>query len=293
MTTTATGGEPAAATVIGGGTMGVGIAQVLLGASGVDAVHLVESDEDALQRAVGRVREGLQRQHRKADDASTLVEAAMERLRPRVGIPSDVPVDLVVEAVPEDFSLKAAVLADASRACPDALIASNTSSFSITDLAGSVAAGSSFIGMHFFNPVPRSKLVEIVRPDGCDPATVERARAWVALLGKESIEVGDSPGFATSRLGVAIALEAMRMVETGVASAQDIDRGMVLGYQFPIGPLELTDMIGLDVRLAIAEHLASTLGPRFEPPELLRAKVSAGELGQKSGRGFYDWAGRP
>jgi 3-hydroxybutyryl-CoA dehydrogenase len=156
-------------------------------------------------------------------------------------------------------------------------------------LAKSVIPGSSFIGLHFFNPVPRSKLVEIVRPDGCAPATVEQARRWVAVLGKESIEVGDSPGFATSRLGVAIALEAMRMVESGVASAQDIDRGMVLGYQFPMGPLELTDLIGLDVRLAIAEHLSSTLGPRFEPPDLLRKKVAAGELGQKSGQGFYDW----
>jgi 3-hydroxybutyryl-CoA dehydrogenase len=111
-------------------------------------------------------------------------------------------------------------------------------------------------------------------------------------MGKVSIEVGDSPGFATSRLGVVIALEAMRMVESNVATVQDIDRGMVLGYQFPIGPLELTDLVGLDVRLAIAEHLATTLGSHFEPPEILRAKVAAGDLGQKSGHGFYDWSDR-
>jgi 3-hydroxybutyryl-CoA dehydrogenase len=119
---------------------------------------------------------------------------------------------------------------------------------------------------------------------------VADARRWVALLGKESIEVRDSPGFATSRLGVTLGLEAIRMVEEGVATPADIDTGMVLGYRHPMGPLRLTDLVGLDVRLAIAEHLAATLGPRFDPPALLRQKVAAGELGKKSGRGFYDWS---
>ena len=189
--------ELAATAVIGGGTMGAGIAQVLLGTIGVSLVQLIESDDESLTRAVDRVRHGLERQHRKADDSETLVDTAMRRLLPRVGIGSDASVDLVIEAVPEVTSLKATVLADASQAWPGALIASNTSSPSVTELAKAVAPGSAFIGLHFFNPASRSKLVEIVRPDDCEPATVEKARTWVARLGKESIEVVDSPGFAT------------------------------------------------------------------------------------------------
>jgi 3-hydroxybutyryl-CoA dehydrogenase len=138
--------------------------------------------------------------------------------------------------------------------------------------------------------VPLSALVEIVVGQGTAPGAVDDARRWVGRLGKESIEVRDSPGFATSRLGVALGLEAIRMLEEGVATAADIDQGMVLGYRHPMGPLRLTDLVGLDVRLAIAEHLAATLDPRFEPPALLRDKVAAGELGKKSGRGFYDWS---
>jgi 3-hydroxybutyryl-CoA dehydrogenase len=144
--------------------------------------------------------------------------------------------------------------------------------------------------MHFFNPVPLSALVELVISPATTSEAVDDARAWVARLGKDSIEVRDRPGFATSRLGVALGLEAIRMVEEGVASAADIDKGMMLGYRHPMGPLRLTDLVGLDVRLNIAEHLAATLGPRFEPPVLLKAKVAAGELGKKSGRGFYDWS---
>ena len=143
--------------------------------------------------------------------------------------------------------------------------------------------------MHFFNPVPRSDLVELVTAEQTSRATVDTARDWIRRLGKQSIEVRDSPGFATSRLGIVVGLEAMRMVEEGVASAEDIDKGMVLGYKFPIGPLELTDLVGLDVRLAIAEHLSGELGARFEPPQLLRDKVAAGELGRKVGRGFFTW----
>jgi 3-hydroxybutyryl-CoA dehydrogenase len=278
--------------VIGGGTMGAGIVQVALCTAGVEKVHLVEGSADAVELAVTRIREGLGKQHRKAEEANQLVEAAMARLTTQVGMSALASVSLVVEAVPEDLALKSRILSEASQHCPQALIASNTSSLSVSGLSQSLAPGTSFIGMHFFNPVPRSKLVEIVKPDNCDPATVDLARSWVERLGKQSIEVGDSPGFATSRLGVAIALEAMRMLESGVASAHDIDRGMVLGYQFPLGPLELTDMIGLDVRLAISEHLAIELGSRFEPPEILRTLVASGHLGQKTGRGFYDWSKR-
>jgi 3-hydroxybutyryl-CoA dehydrogenase len=143
--------------------------------------------------------------------------------------------------------------------------------------------------MHFFNPVPASLLVELIRHDATTDAVMERAQAWIAALGKESILVRDTPGFATSRLGVAVGLEAIRMLEEGVGSAEDIDTAMRLGYRWPMGPLRLTDLVGLDVRLGIAEHLSATLGERFRPPRLLRDKVAAGELGAKSGKGFFDW----
>jgi 3-hydroxybutyryl-CoA dehydrogenase len=147
--------------------------------------------------------------------------------------------------------------------------------------------------MHFFNPVPVSRLVELVRGPATSDATVDRVRGWVGAIGKSEIVVADVPGFATSRLGVAIGLEAIRMLEEGVASAEDIDRGMVLGYGFPVGPLRLTDIVGLDVRLEIAEYLAPSLGARFDPPALLRSMVAQGRLGRKSGRGFYEWEGAP
>ena len=197
---------------------------------------------------------------------------------------------VVVEAIPEIPDAKRDLLAAAEKVVPPtALLASNTSSLSITDLAGALERPERFLGMHFFNPVPLSALVELVVGEGTAPGAVDDARQWVARLGKESIEVRDAPGFATSRLGVALGLEAIRMVEEGVATPADIDKGMMLGYRHPMGPLRLTDLVGLDVRLAIAEHLAATLGPRFEPPALLRDKVANGELGKKSGRGFYDW----
>ncbi len=198
--------------------------------------------------------------------------------------------ELVVEAVPEDPALKAAVLAGIEPIVgPDTVLATNTSSISIDRLAAALELPARFLGMHFFNPVPRSQLVEIIRGAATAPAALEAAHAWAWGIDKETIEVADSPGFASSRLGLAIGLEAIRMLEEGVASAADIDAAMVLGYRFPMGPLRLTDLVGLDVRLAIAEYLASTLGARFEPPQLLRDKVARGELGKKSGRGFFEW----
>jgi len=174
-------------------------------------------------------------------------------------------------------------------AAPGAVLASNTSSLSIATLARALRAPERLCGMHFFNPVPASALVELVRHPGTSDATLLRARQWAGTLGLESIVVQDVPGFATSRLGVAVGLEAIRMLEEGVASAADIDTAMRLGYRWPMGPLRLTDLVGLDVRLAIAEYLAGTLGPRFTPPDLLRQKVAAGELGKKTGSGFYTW----
>jgi 3-hydroxybutyryl-CoA dehydrogenase len=198
--------------------------------------------------------------------------------------------DLVVEAVPEDPALKVqALTAVEAELTPGAFLATNTSSLSVTKLAGHLARPERFLGLHFFNPVPASTLIEVVIAEKTSPEAEAAARGWVAGLGKTAVVVKDAPGFASSRLGVAIALEAMRMVEEGVASAEDIDNAMVLGYKHPTGPLKTTDIVGLDVRLGIAEYLASTLGDRFAPPQILRDKVAAGELGRKSGKGFYDW----
>jgi 3-hydroxybutyryl-CoA dehydrogenase len=279
------GGDGRAA-VIGGGTMGAGIAQVLLEA-GCEVV-VVEADAGAAERARARIVDGL---GRRKDAAPEEIEARAGRLRTVTDLAEPLDVELLVEAIPEIPDAKRDLLAAAERVVPTtALLASNTSSLSITDLAGALERPDRFLGLHFFNPVPLSALVELVVGQATTRAAVDDARQWVARLGKESIEVRDSPGFATSRLGVALGLEAIRMLEEDVASAADIDQGMVLGYRHPMGPLRLTDLVGLDVRLAIAEHLAATLGPRFEPPALLRDKVAAGELGKKTGRGFYDWS---
>ncbi len=192
--------------------------------------------------------------------------------------------------MPENYDLKQSLFAQADVFCgPEAILASNTSSISITRLATNVERRDRFAGMHFFNPPHAMKLIEIVRGEETSDATIAEVRAVAEKMGKEPIIVRDAPGFATSRLGVAIGLEAIRMLEDGIASAEDIDRAMELGYNHPMGPLRLTDLVGLDVRLGIAEYLASTLGPRFEPPRLLRAMVSEGKLGRKTGQGFYTW----
>lgn len=198
--------------------------------------------------------------------------------------------ELVIEAIPESMDEKLALftaLDGAARA--DAILATNTSSLSVSALAAATTRPDRVLGLHFFNPVNRMKLVEIIPGETTSEATVDTAMSIVAQLGKEAIVVRDSPGFATSRLGLALGLEAMRMVEEGVASPADIDRAMVLGYNHPMGPLRLSDVVGLDVRLGIAEHLHGALGERFRPPQVLRRMVEEGRLGRKTGRGFYEW----
>jgi 3-hydroxybutyryl-CoA dehydrogenase len=225
----------------------------------------------------------------KLDEAAA--RAALDRLQLAADLePAVRGADLIIEAVPENFELKQALFAQADLFCGDeAIMASNTSSISITKLATNVERRDRFVGLHFFNPPHVMKLIEIVRGERTSDATVEEVRAVAEAMGKVPIVVRDSPGFATSRLGVAIGLEAIRMLEEGVASAEDIDRAMELGYNHPMGPLRLTDLVGLDVRLGIAEYLASTLGPRFDPPPLLRTMVAEGKLGKKTGEGFYTW----
>jgi 3-hydroxybutyryl-CoA dehydrogenase len=279
---------PKLAGVIGGGRMGAGIAQVFAAAGAV--VCLVEQDRAAAVASRDRVAMGLLRAAEKGKLTES-TDTVLERLvliDDIGGLPVDA--DLVVEAVPEDAALKVRVLAAAERAVGDAtVLATNTSSLSIAGLADGLERPERFLGMHFFNPVPVSSLVEVVVGPRTAESAREAARAWVAGLGKTEVVVRDSPGFATSRLGVLLGLEAIRMLEEGVADAAAIDRAMELGYRHPMGPLRSTDLVGLDVRLAIAEHLRSELGERFAPPALLRDKVARGELGRKTGKGFFSW----
>jgi 3-hydroxybutyryl-CoA dehydrogenase len=198
--------------------------------------------------------------------------------------------DVVIEAAPEKLELKREIFAVVAEHAPArALLATNTSSLSIAQVAAATPRPSHVVGMHFFNPVFIMKLVEVVRHDAAHPDAVACAVALAERMGKTPITVADAPGFASSRLGLVLGIEAMRMLEQGVASAADIDTAMKLGYGHPMGPLELTDLVGLDVRCAIADYLAEQVGEHFRPPEILRAKVAAGELGKKTGAGFYRW----
>ncbi|MFN2571618.1 MAG: 3-hydroxyacyl-CoA dehydrogenase family protein [Gemmatimonadales bacterium] len=277
--------------VVGAGTMGHGIAYAAA-LAGCE-VCLTDARADALPRAMdnidsllaGGVKRGKltpadQVEVRKRFHTGAALSAAVRQA------------DVVIEAIVEDLALKQRLFAEVERFAPaDALLASNTSSLSIGQIASALKRPARLIGMHFFNPVHIMKLVEVVTHRPESNAAAERAVAFARQLGKEPIVVRDSPGFASSRLGVVIGLEAMRMLEQGVASAEDIDKAMELGYNHPMGPLKLTDQVGLDVRLAIAEYLHATLGkPQYEPPKILREKVKKGELGRKTGKGFYTWS---
>jgi 3-hydroxybutyryl-CoA dehydrogenase len=273
--------------VVGGGRMGAGIAHAFL-AAGSD-VTVREADPGSAEAAADRIEKSI----RTAIDRGTITQswdAVTDRLRTVTDFGDLADRDLVIEAVPENIELKSDVLAAVEKSvAPACVLATNTSSLSVDTLAGTLRDPARFIGLHFFNPVPTSELVEIVNGRRTDSQLSSNAVHWVHGIGKQAVSVRDSPGFATSRLGVAIALEAMRMLEEGVASAGDIDTAMRLGYKHPVGPLVLTDIVGLDVRLDIATHLAGTLGPRFEPPQILRDLVALGHTGRKSGRGFYDY----
>jgi 3-hydroxybutyryl-CoA dehydrogenase len=281
--------------VIGAGTMGRGIAQAFAQAG--YATTLYDVDPDAAHRARTAVEATLEKGVAlgKVDPAEK--EGALDRLRVETDLGEAVSdADLAIEAIPELLDAKREMFAELDARCPDgAILASNTSSLPISALAAVTARPGRVAGLHFFNPVHVMKLVEIVAPTGVAPDVIETLRAAVESLGKRPIVVRDVAGFATSRLGVTLGLEAIRMVEEGVASAADIDVAMKLGYNHPMGPLELTDLVGLDVRLAIAEHLARELdGRRFAPPALLRRLVADGKLGRKTGEGFYRWQdGKP
>jgi 3-hydroxybutyryl-CoA dehydrogenase len=275
--------------VIGSGTMGRGIAQVAAAAG--YQTRVVDMDRAIVDAAIERVAASLQRRV----DKGKLEPASREQTLSRLTGYDDVAAAsadaaIIIEAVPENMDLKVKVLGQAQGAAPDgAVIASNTSSLSITELGQRLSAGERTIGTHFFNPPPAMPLLELVRGLHTSEQTLATCGDFAKRLGKTAIVVNDSPGFATSRLGVAIGAEAIRMLEAGVASVQDIDTAMELGYRHPMGPLKLSDLVGLDVRLAILEHLEREVGPQFRPPTLLRQMVRAGWVGKKAGRGFYRW----
>ena len=270
--------------------MGHGIAQVAAAAG--FKVLLSDLNRDALARGVRAIEKNLA----KGIQLGKLTEAdgdrTLQQIHGTTNLEECARADLIVEAIPERLDLKQDVLRQLEGAADRPFVfASNTSSLSITEIARSSSRPQNVIGMHFFNPVHIMRLVEIVVGAGTSEGTVETAVAVSKRLRKEPIMVKDVPGFASSRLGVALGLEAMRMLEQGVATASDIDTAMELGYNHPMGPLKLTDLVGLDVRLNIAEYLHRELGSEtFRPPQVLRRLVSEGKLGKKTGQGFYNWS---
>jgi len=276
--------------VIGAGTMGHGIAQVA-GAAGF-RVTLSDVEATIIERGLAAIRSNLAKGIERGKLTAEQRDATLASIRGNPDLAAAVAdADLVVEAVPEKIELKRAIFRELESAAPaHAVLASNTSSISIGAIAAATGCAGRVVGMHFFNPVHLMTLLEVVRAETTAQETVALAVEVGRAMGKEPIVVRDAPGFASSRLGVVLGLEAMRMVEQRVASPEDIDKAMTLGYRHPMGPLRLTDLVGLDVRLAIAEHLHRELrSEAFRPPEILRRMVGEGKLGKKSGRGFYDW----
>jgi 3-hydroxybutyryl-CoA dehydrogenase len=275
--------------VIGAGTMGHGIAQVAA-AAGCDVV-LIDTAIELVERGVSRIRENLDDGIKRGKVTETERDTILGRIRVMTDNAAVSDRDIVIEAVPERMELKIALLATLEANASDrCILASNTSSLSIGDMQSAVKHPERVLGLHFFNPVHINKLVEIVRGPQTSDANLAASEEFVRRIGKDPVIVKDSPGFATSRLGVLLGLEAMRMFEEGVASAEDIDKALELGYRHPMGPLKLTDLVGLDVRLDIARYLHEKLGAEhFRPPRVLEDMVAQGKLGKKSGEGFYKW----
>ena len=275
--------------VLGAGTMGHGIAHVCAVAG--HEVTIRDIDEKLVSDGITSIERNLQGGVERDKLTVEEADAALDRIEGMTDLASAVSAaDLVIEAVPEDLDLKRSVFADVAAAAPtDATLATNTSSLSVTAIGAGLDDPSRIVGLHFFNPPYIMQLVEVVEAEQTAPETLAFAERVVDGLGKTPVVVEDSPGFATSRLGVALGVEAIRMVQEGVASPRDVDRAMTLGYNHPMGPLELGDVVGLDVRLDILEYLREELGERFRPPQLLKRKVRAGKLGKKTGEGFYVW----
>ncbi len=275
--------------VIGAGTMGHGIAYV--SAMVGHTVIVNDVDRDLVQTGISAIESTLQEGVDRGKVSSDERTAVRDRITGEVDLAVAVQdAAVIIEAVPEDLALKKEIVSKIAEAAPaDAVIGSNTSSLSITELASVLETPGRVVGLHFFNPPYVMDLVEVIVAEQTSPPVKDSAISFVESLKKTPIEVTDSAGFASSRLGIALGLEAMRMVETGVASVSDIDTAMTEGYGHPMGPLKLSDLVGLDVRLDIAEYLQQELGDRFHPPQLLKQKVRADKLGKKTGEGFYVW----
>jgi 3-hydroxybutyryl-CoA dehydrogenase len=269
--------------------MGQGIAQVTAAAG--YATRVYDAAPGRAEAARGAVASQLEKLVAKGKLTAEARAATLAAIAPAADVAAaSVGADVVIEAAPEVMDLKVRLFEEVVRAAPpSALLASNTSSLSLTELGARIGAPERTVGLHFFNPPPVMELLEVVRGYATAEATVARAVELARALGKTPIVVRDVPGFASSRLGVILGAEAIRMVEAGVASVADIDRAMELGYRHPMGPLKLTDLVGLDVRLAILEHLHREVGEQFRPPTILRQMVRAGRLGKKTGEGFYRW----
>lgn len=276
-------------TVLGAGTMGRGIAHVSA-VAGHD-VSMRDVDEDILSEAMSGIEDTLAGGVDRDKLTQSEADAALSRISTTTELEAAVEdADLVIEAIPEDLDLKRETFSSvATHVARDAILATNTSSLPVTEIASAVDAADRVVGLHFFNPVHIMELVEVVDAEQTSSSTLDRAEAFVDGIDRTPIVVADSPGFASSRLGITLGVEAIRMVQEGVASPRDIDQAMKLGYNHPMGPIELGDYVGLDVRLDILEHLRDELGERFRPPQLLRQKVRAGRLGRKTGMGFYRW----
>ncbi|MHC4514525.1 MAG: 3-hydroxyacyl-CoA dehydrogenase family protein [Planctomycetota bacterium] len=276
--------------VIGSGTMGAGIAQVCAAAG--STVQLQDISQDLLDKARGKIESFLAKGVAKGKATEAQKATTLANIYTTVDLDAAVKnADIVVEAVPEDAQLKNGLFKEVAAQCgEDTVLATNTSSLSLAKVFAGVLRPARCLGTHFFNPPPLMPLLEVVQTPQTAPAAVERVLAWAKTIGKDPIVINDSPGFATSRLGVVLGLEAIRMVAAGVAAPADIDKAMELGYRHPMGPLRLTDLVGLDVRMAIADYLNEALdSPAFQVPQLMRDMVADGHLGKKAGKGFYDW----
>jgi 3-hydroxybutyryl-CoA dehydrogenase len=277
--------------VLGAGIMGNGIAQVAAQAR-LD-VKMRDVEDRFIEKGMDTIKTSLGRLVKKEKLTQAHADAAVARIKCTTDLVEAVKdVDVVIEAIPEIMSLKVETYEVMDRECPDSVVfASNTSGLSITELSAATKRPDRFIGMHFFNPVPMMQLVEIVRGYSTSEATIQVIRDLSAKMGKESILVNDTPGFATSRLIGVLQNEAIHAFAEGIASAEDIDKGMRLGMNHPMGPLQLADFVGLDTLLHVMENLYEEYGdPKYRPPLLLRQMVRAGHLGRKTGRGFYDYS---